>query len=98
MKKNLWEIYTRDFLSPYAKAAALQYGMMQVNMYIDCMGGYGVALVGHRNERVVKALQAQLEEIITVHSSLYNTIACLRQFLKKRHFSIPAVDLYRQTE
>lgn len=40
--------------------------------YVDCMGGYGVALVGHRNPRVVKALQAQLEKIITVHSSLYN--------------------------
>ena len=40
--------------------------------YIDCMGGYGVALVGHRNERVVKAIQSQLEKIITVHSSLYN--------------------------
>jgi acetylornithine/LysW-gamma-L-lysine aminotransferase len=40
--------------------------------YIDCMGGYGVALVGHRNPRVVKALQEQLEKIITVHSSLYN--------------------------
>lgn len=40
--------------------------------YIDCMGGYGVALVGHRNQRVVKALQEQLEKIITVHSSLYN--------------------------
>ena len=40
--------------------------------YIDCMGGYGVALVGHCNSRVVKALQSQLEKIITVHSSLYN--------------------------
>jgi acetylornithine/LysW-gamma-L-lysine aminotransferase len=40
--------------------------------YIDCMGGYGVALVGHRNERVVKALKDQLDKIITVHSSLYN--------------------------
>ncbi|MGI0011192.1 MAG: aspartate aminotransferase family protein [Nitrosopumilaceae archaeon] len=40
--------------------------------YVDCMGGYGVALVGHRNPRVVKALQSQLEKIITVHSSLYN--------------------------
>ncbi|MEE9242165.1 MAG: aspartate aminotransferase family protein [Nitrosopumilaceae archaeon] len=40
--------------------------------YIDCMGGYGVALVGHRNERVVNALKLQLEKIITVHSSLYN--------------------------
>lgn len=40
--------------------------------YVDCMGGYGVALVGHRNPRVVKALQDQLEKIITVHSSFYN--------------------------
>jgi len=40
--------------------------------YIDCMGGYGVALVGHCNPRVVRALKAQLEKIITVHSSLYN--------------------------
>jgi acetylornithine/LysW-gamma-L-lysine aminotransferase len=40
--------------------------------YIDCMGGYGVALAGHRNERVVNAIKLQLEKIITVHSSLYN--------------------------
>lgn len=40
--------------------------------YIDCMGGYGVALVGHRNPRVVSALKAQLDKIITVHTSLYN--------------------------
>jgi len=40
--------------------------------YIDCMGGYGVALVGHRNERVVNAIKNQLDKIITVHSSLYN--------------------------
>jgi len=40
--------------------------------YIDCMGGYGVALVGHRNQRVVNAIKSQLEKIITVHSSIYN--------------------------
>ena len=48
--------------------------------YIDCMGGYGVALVGHRNERVVNALKEQLEKIITVHSSLYNKTR--EEFLK----------------
>lgn len=48
--------------------------------YIDCMGGYGVALVGHRNERVVNALKAQLEKIITVHSSIYNKTR--EEFLK----------------
>tara|TARA_B100000686_G_scaffold333181_1_gene398825 strand:+ start:1406 stop:2587 length:1182 start_codon:yes stop_codon:yes gene_type:complete len=40
--------------------------------YIDCMGGYGVALLGYRNERVTNALKTQLEKIITVHSSLYS--------------------------
>ncbi len=40
--------------------------------YIDCMGGYGVALVGHCNPRVVKAIKSQVDKIITVHSSLYN--------------------------
>jgi len=48
--------------------------------YIDCMGGYGVAIVGHRNERVVNALKSQLEKIITVHSSLYNKTR--EEFLK----------------
>jgi LysW-gamma-L-lysine/LysW-L-ornithine aminotransferase len=49
--------------------------------YIDCMGGYGVALVGHCNPRVVKALKAQLDKIITVHSSLYNKTR--EEFLEK---------------
>jgi len=40
--------------------------------YIDCMGGYGVALVGHQNQRVNNAIKAQVDKIITVHSSLYN--------------------------
>ena len=40
--------------------------------YIDCMGGYGVAIVGHCNPRVVRAIKEQLDKIITVHSSLYN--------------------------
>ena len=44
------------------------------------MGGYGVALVGHRNERVVNALKSQLEKIITVHSSFYNKTR--EEFLK----------------
>jgi len=36
------------------------------------MGGYGVALVGHRNERVVNAIKSQIDKVITVHSSFYN--------------------------
>ncbi|MDE1814055.1 MAG: aspartate aminotransferase family protein [Thaumarchaeota archaeon] len=49
--------------------------------YVDCMGGYGVALVGHCNPRVVKAIKNQLDKIITVHSSLYNKTR--EEFLEK---------------
>ena len=48
--------------------------------YIDCMGGYGVALVGHQNKRVSQAIKAQTDKIITVHSSLYNKTR--EEFLK----------------
>lgn len=40
--------------------------------YIDCMGGYGVALVGHCNDKVVRAIKHQAEKLITCHSSCYN--------------------------
>ncbi len=48
--------------------------------YIDCMGGYGVAIVGHQNQRVNKAIKDQVDKIITVHSSLYNKTR--EEFLK----------------
>ena len=48
--------------------------------YIDCMGGYGVALVGHQNKRVNDAIKQQVDKIITVHSSLYNKTR--EEFLK----------------
>ena len=48
--------------------------------YIDCMGGYGVALVGHQNQRVNNPIKEQLDKIITVHSSLYNKTR--EEFLK----------------
>lgn len=40
--------------------------------YIDMMGGYGVAVVGHCNDMVVQAIREQAGRVITVHSSLYN--------------------------
>jgi acetylornithine/LysW-gamma-L-lysine aminotransferase len=40
--------------------------------YIDCMGGYGVAVVGHCNDRVVNAIKRQAEILITAHMSTYN--------------------------
>lgn len=49
--------------------------------YIDCMGGYGVALVGHCNDRVVAAIKNQAEQLITCHMSLYNNARL--EFLNK---------------
>ena len=40
--------------------------------YVDCMGGYGVALVGHGNGRVAGAIREQADKIITVHGSMYS--------------------------
>lgn len=40
--------------------------------YIDCMGGYGVAVVGHCNQFVVDSIKRQADELITCHNSLYN--------------------------
>lgn len=42
--------------------------------YIDCMGGYGVALVGHCNDRVVAAIKEQAGTLITAHMSVYNDV------------------------
>jgi acetylornithine/LysW-gamma-L-lysine aminotransferase len=40
--------------------------------YIDCSCGYGVALLGHSNPRVVEAVKRQVERLVTCHGSFYN--------------------------
>ncbi len=40
--------------------------------YIDCTSSYGVSLIGHSHPKVVKAIQAQAEKLISCHSSFYN--------------------------
>lgn len=40
--------------------------------YIDCMGSYGVALLGHSHPKVVEAICKQAETLISCHASLYN--------------------------
>jgi len=40
--------------------------------YIDCMGGYGVAIVGHCNKKVIEAINEQSKRLITCHGSIYN--------------------------
>lgn len=54
---------------------------VQGRKYIDCMAGYGVALLGHCNRRVTDAITEQIGKIITVHSSLYNPTR--KEFLEK---------------
>ncbi|HEX6294578.1 MAG TPA: acetylornithine/succinylornithine family transaminase [Nitrososphaeraceae archaeon] len=49
--------------------------------YIDCMGGYGVALVGYCNDRVINAIKNQLDNLITCHMSVYNNTRL--KFLQK---------------
>ena len=40
--------------------------------YIDCIGGMGVASVGHANPKVAKAIADQAQTLITCHELLYN--------------------------
>src|SRR5712691_6128561 len=49
--------------------------------YVDCMAGYGVAITGHCNPWVVKAISSQAEKLITCHGSFYNDVRA--EFLEK---------------
>ena len=49
--------------------------------YIDCMGAYGVAVVGHCHPKVVDAIKHQSEMLLACHNSLYTEARS--QFLKK---------------
>lgn len=40
--------------------------------YIDCIAGHGVAIIGHCHDRVVAALHAQAQTLITCTTSFYN--------------------------
>jgi acetylornithine/LysW-gamma-L-lysine aminotransferase len=41
-------------------------------VYIDCIGGMGVASVGHAHPKVAKAIAEQAQTLITCHELLYN--------------------------
>ncbi|MFA9420394.1 MAG: aminotransferase class III-fold pyridoxal phosphate-dependent enzyme, partial [Gammaproteobacteria bacterium] len=42
--------------------------------YIDCVGGIGVASLGHSHPKVVAAIQKQAERLITCPHILYNDV------------------------
>lgn len=49
--------------------------------YIDCMGGYGVGLIGYSNKEVIAGIEEQLKKIMVCHMSAYNNTRL--KFLKK---------------
>lgn len=49
--------------------------------YIDCMGGYGVGLIGYSNKKVIAGIEEQLKKIMICHMSVYNNSRL--RFLKK---------------
>jgi len=49
--------------------------------YIDCMGGYGVAIIGHCNKDVINAITLQMNKLMVCHMSTYNDSRL--QFLSK---------------
>ncbi len=42
------------------------------NEYIDCVGGWGVSILGHSNPKIADVISTQSRKIITVPSSFYN--------------------------
>ncbi|MFC2160160.1 aspartate aminotransferase family protein [Acidobacteriota bacterium] len=45
--------------------------------YIDCVAGHGVANIGHCNENIVLAIEAQARKLITVSNTFYNDVRAL---------------------
>ncbi len=80
-------MYEKDIIDQENKLMANVFGKRQIVItkgkgatlwdingkeYVDCMGGYGVALLGHCHPKVVAAVCKQAETLISCHASLYN--------------------------
>jgi acetylornithine/LysW-gamma-L-lysine aminotransferase len=57
--------------------------------YIDLSGGYGVAIVGHANPEVSRAISEQSRKLITCHGSLYNDAR--REYLEAISTHLPKI-------
>jgi len=78
-EKEVMAIETRFFANVYQKfPATIVKGkgaiLWDINGrdFIDCMGGYGVSIVGHCHPKIVEAVKRQCETLITCHGSFYN--------------------------
>jgi len=58
--------------------------------YVDCMGAYGVGVVGHCHPRIVAAVKEQAERLIACHGSIYNDARA--EFLEKLFKVAPRFD------
>ena len=58
--------------------------------YIDCMGGYGVGIIGYSNKKVIAEIEEQLKKIMVCHMSVYNSTR-LRFLRKLTHIAPPGV-------
>jgi acetylornithine/LysW-gamma-L-lysine aminotransferase len=56
--------------------------------YVDCMGGYGVAIIGHCNRNVINAITMQMNKLMVCHMSTYNDSRL--QFLSKLKLIAPS--------
>ncbi|HDJ04704.1 MAG TPA: aspartate aminotransferase family protein [Candidatus Bathyarchaeota archaeon] len=72
-ESHLAQVYHRFPICICRGRGALLYDV-KGRRYLDCMGGYGVSLVGHSHPRVVEAIREQCERLIFCHSSLYNDV------------------------
>ena len=78
-EKEIMDIETRYMANVFSKKpvvftkgkAALLWDI-NGKEYIDCSSSYGVAVLGHCHPKVVAAVKAQAEQLITCHSCYYN--------------------------
>ncbi len=77
--KQLMDIERRNFANVYAKKDIVIVRGQGAKVwdsngkeYIDCVTGYGVALLGHCHPKIVEAVQRQAERLIACHASTFN--------------------------
>lgn len=74
--KEIEEKYLAKFFYRYPIVASTGKGALLTDntgkTYVDCMGGYGAAIIGHCHPLVVEAINEQTKKLISCHPSLYN--------------------------
>lgn len=69
--RNMANVFSKKLVVLTKGKAALVWDM-NGKEYVDCTSSYGVALLGHCHPKVVAAINAQAEQLISCHSGFYN--------------------------